>query len=283
MTFMVTVSIFCIVVLYKLIGHIFCTQSNNRASAYDTEEAYGQKAKNAQKGDYDLISNKDDLGIQLKKMALQDSDIKTVLANREDYPDDIISLLVNNVETKQFVLDYPNKKDDKIKIDISDDVKKGKVPLFLQWDERWGYSIYDNKIMAIDGCGPTCLSMVAVSILGDTSMNPYWMAQYSEKNGYVTSSSTLWSFMSKGAASLGLDVTEIPLDEKRVAANLEVGNPIICVMGPGYFTANGHFIVLTGYKDGMVTVNDPNSIDRSKKKWSFAKISSQIKNLWVYR
>jgi predicted double-glycine peptidase len=125
--------------------------------------------------------------------------------------------------------------------------------------------------------------MVAVYILGDTSMNPYWMAQYSEDNKYVDSNSTLWSLMAKGASSLGLDVTEIPLDEQRVADNLEVGNPIICIMGPGDFTTSGHFIVLTSYEDGMVTVNDPNSIERSNKKWPFADISSQIRNLWVYR
>jgi predicted double-glycine peptidase len=89
--------------------------------------------------------------------------------------------------------------------------------------------------------------------------------------------------MSEGASFLGLDVTEIPLDEQRIADNLEVGNPIICIMGPGDFTTSGHFIVLTSYEDGMVTVNDPNSIERSNKKWSFAEISSQIRNLWVYR
>lgn len=225
----------------------------------------------------------DDLSIQLQQLAKEDAELNTILHNRGEYPDEILNLLLNNIETKQFVLDYPEKKDKETDMDLSGDSKDGEVPLFLQWDERWGYLRYDSQMMATNGCGPACLSMVAVKVLGDSSMNPYWMAQYSEKNGYVENNATLWSFMSEGARALGLDVTEIPLDEKRVADNLNVGNPVICIMGPGDFTTSGHFIVLTGYSDGMVTVNDPNSISRSEKQWSFKEIAGQIRNLWVYR
>ena len=53
-------------------------------------------------------------------------------------------------------------------------------------------------------------------------------------------------------------------------------------MGPGFFTTAGHFIVLTGYEDGYVTVNDPNSKANSEKKWEFAQIRDQLKNLWAF-
>jgi hypothetical protein len=277
--FLMTAIIWCDIALFKFAAGIIHSDLMNQGSAYDLKEESDKKQEKV----YDLDSNQDELGRQLENIALQNPEIKVILDNREDYPDEILTLLVNNLETTQFVLDYPDKKDDEISIDVSGEVKEGEVPLFLQWDERWGYSMYDNEIMAIDGCGPTCLSMVAVYVLGDTTMNPYWMAEYSEANGYVDSGSTLWSLMSEGASLLGLDVTEIPLDEKRVADNLKAGNPIICIMGPGDFTSSGHFIVLTGYEDGMITVNDPNSIERSNKRWSFSEISSQIRNLWAYR
>jgi hypothetical protein len=277
--FLMTAIIYCDIALFKFAAGIIHSDLMNQGSAYDLKEESDKKQEKV----YDLDSNQDELGRQLENIALQNPEIKVILDNREDYPDEILTLLVNNLETTQFVLDYPDKKDDEISIDVSGEVKEGEVPLFLQWDERWGYSMYDNEIMAIDGCGPTCLSMVAVYVLGDTTMNPYWMAEYSEANGYVDSGSTLWSLMSEGASLLGLDVTEIPLDEKRVADNLKAGNPIICIMGPGDFTSSGHFIVLTGYEDGMITVNDPNSIERSNKRWSFSEISSQIRNLWAYR
>ena len=115
-------------------------------------------------------------------------------------------------------------------------------------------------------------------------MNPYQMAQYSQSSGYyVNGTGTSWELMGNGASNLGLDVTQIPLDENRIISNLEVGNPIICVMGPGYFTKKGHFIVLTGIEDGKIKVNDPNSYKNSEKLWKFDKFSSQIRNLWVLR
>ena len=37
------------------------------------------------------------------------------------------------------------------------------------------------------------------------------------------------------------------------------------------------------YKDGKVSVNDPNSKANSNKQWVFEDIKDQIKNLWVLR
>lgn len=285
LAFMIGCIIFCFSAFLKLMGQDI--GSLNQLALFQSEEpskAGGDhEANDCKSEDDDASGGSSDLDKQLKRLAQKDSDIETILDNREEYPDELLNLLIKNKETKQFVLDYPKKKDVKADIDISEETQGKGVPLFLQWDEQWGYLKYGEEIMAIDGCGPTCLSMVAVAVLGDTTMNPYWMAKYSEKNGYMSSNATLWTLMTEGAAELGLDVTEIPLDEQRVANNLNVGNPVICIMGPGDFTTSGHFIVLTSYEDGKVTVNDPNSRERSRKKWSFQKISGQIRNLWVYR
>ena len=78
-------------------------------------------------------------------------------------------------------------------------------------------------------------------------------------------------------------MTEIPLVKQRVLDNLEVGNPIICVVGPGDFTSSGHYIVLTGLENGKITINDPNSYANSKRLWTYEEIEDQIRNLWVIR
>lgn len=201
-----------------------------------------------------------------------------------EYPDELIALYERNEDARQFVLDYPLKKDETPAIDLSDLAGSTSVPLLMQWDERWGYRSYNSNIIGLAGCGPTCLSMVAIYLRGDTSMDPLWMCQYAEQHGYcVAGSGTTWSFMTEGARSLGLDVTEIPMDEARIMSNLEVGNPIICIVGPGDFTTTGHFIVLTGCKDGKITVNDPNSIQNSQKLWTFDQLQGQVQGLWVMR
>lgn len=136
--------------------------------------------------------------------------------------------------------------------------------------------------MGINGCGPTCLSMVAVYLLGNDYINPEWMDEYSEKEGYVSSNGTLWALMSDGASKLGIESIEIPLDETRIYNNLKVGNLIICSVGPGDFTTECHFIVLTGLSKGKIVINDPNSKKNSEKLWTFDEIENQIKNLWVF-
>lgn len=202
----------------------------------------------------------------------------------DDYPAELLELYDRNPEAKDFVWEYPLKKDEEPKIDLSEYKNSDSMPLFMQWDQRWGYHQYSGNVMGLTGCGPTCLSMVTVHLSGDTSKDPKWMADFSTENGYAAEGSgTAWALFSEGGERLGFDVTEIPLDEKRIAENLKVGNPVVAVMGPGDFTTDGHFIVFVDYEDGKIRVNDPNSKVNSEKLWEFDSISSQIKQLWVFR
>ena len=200
-----------------------------------------------------------------------------------EYPPSLIDLLDRNPETEEFVLNYPFRQN--VTYHLVPPGEGEDVPLLLQWDSRWGYEIYGSDMIAITGCGPTCLAMVGYYLTGDAeTYDPAVMAAYSEKHGYYASGyGSSWTLISEGAVKLGLDVTEIPLVEKRIKDNLEVGNPIICAMGAGDFTTSGHYIVLIGLKDGKVMVNDPNSLENSEKLWSYEQIQGQIRNLWVIR
>lgn len=202
----------------------------------------------------------------------------------DDYPDSLIKLLGRNSETKNFVLSYPEEKDKAHKVDFSEYRNCKSVPLLMQWDKRWGYKMYGDDVAGLTACGPVCLSMVSVYLLQDTKYSPDYMIDWAKKNGYcVKGHGSLWTLISEGGKKLGLDVTEIPLDEQRIINNLEVGNPIICIMGPGAFTSTGHFIVLTGYENGKIKINDPNSYSNSEKEWEYDDIYNQINNLWVLR
>ena len=86
--------------------------------------------------------------------------------------------------------------------------------------------------------------------------------------------------ISQGSARLGLKATELPLVKKKMTDALEAGHPVILALGEGDFTTTGHYIVLTGLKDGQFTVNDPNSILNSQKLWSYEQLEGQIRNIW---
>ncbi len=199
-------------------------------------------------------------------------------------PSELVEMLRKNPETEDFVLSYPEEKDIDHDIDLSEYKNSNTPPLLLQWDKRWGYKKYGDGMIAFTGCAPTCLSMVSVYLTGDTSLDPLYIANKAEKEGYyVEGVGSDWSVMTAFAKELGLDAKELPLDKNTVIRCLESGEPIICAMGPGDFTETGHFIVLSGIEDGKIKINDPNSIANSKKLWDFEDISGQIKNLWRYK
>ena len=153
----------------------------------------------------------------------------------------------------------------------------------MQWDQRWGYHRYAGEEMGLSGCGPTALSMVAIFMTGDITKNPRWVADFASQNGYaVDGSGTAWSLMLEGARQIGLSSKEIPVERERVENNLQAGNPIIALMGPGEFTSNGHFIVLTGLQNGRLKINDPNSRKNSEKTWDIDQVLEQTKAVWVY-
>lgn len=197
-----------------------------------------------------------------------------------EYPQYIIDLYERNPETREFVMNYPFRKQETV--DLSAYEGSGKVPLFLQWDPMWGYQDYGSSCIAVTGCGPTCLAMVGYYLTGDENMSPDQIAKFAQQNGYYSSGSgSSWTLISEGAAQLGLTATELPLVEKKIDNALEAGNPVILALGPGDFTTSGHYIVLTGVQDGKFQVNDPNSRLRSERLWSYEELEGQIRNIWA--
>lgn len=213
-------------------------------------------------------------------------EVEDILMNLFEYPESLLELAIKNQETLEFVKEYPKHKSDiKPTGSITEEELAEGIPCLQQWDERWGYLAYGNEIIAIDGCGPTCLSMVVSGLLQDTSKTPDAMADFSIDNNYYTAASgSSWSLMTSGAKEQGLTAeTMTTIDADGVRKQLEQGKPMICSMKPGDFTTTGHFIVLTGItEDGVVTVNDPNSIANSKSEWNIESLVDQIKAAWSY-
>lgn len=203
------------------------------------------------------------------------------LEKLEECPEELQELLEKYPETYDFVMGYSDR--DKYvgkEIDLTEEVQEGEVPLLLQWDKRWGYDNYGDKLIGVAGCGPTCMSMAYIYLTGETEMNPRKMAEFANKNGYNSEAGTKWDFFTDGAVTLGLKGSEMKLSEEGMKAALDSGNVIICSMRPGDFTKGGHFILIRGYDREGFLVNDPNSRKNSEKHWEFDTLRYQIKCLW---
>lgn len=265
--------LFCIILISFIINHKKIGDSRNTSTDFDTieDEELADTVFYGSSG----LNNYDDYNSISDYAALHNYDIS-------EYPDILFELFEKNPEARQFVLEYPEKKDISYDIDLSEYSNCNTVPLLMQWDERWGYTEYSGNLFGLSGCGPTCLSMAAIYLLGDTSMNPLWMADFSMEHGYsVEGSGSAWTLISEGGKELGMSVRELSLSETIMADELNQGHIIICIMGPGDFTDSGHFIVLTGYTEEGFTINDPNSVANSEKIWSYDELSWQIRCLWA--
>ena len=206
-----------------------------------------------------------------------------IQATVQGYPKGVLELLDKNPATVDYVEDYGEKQGQAYAEDIGDDYVEGQIPLLIQWDERWGYAPYGTSVVAVSGCGPTCMAMVAAGLNHDPTITPAKVAAYGTENSYVDEeNNTYWAFMQEAGADFGLSCYSGFLTEQQLAAELSAGHPVICSMGPGYFTQNGHFIVMTGYENGQIRINDPFSEENSARTWSYAEIQDQIKAMWVY-
>lgn len=197
-----------------------------------------------------------------------------------EYPQYILDLYQTNPETKDFVMNYPFREE--TAVDLSGYPREATPPLFLQWDPMWGYEDYGSSIIAVTGCGPTCLSMAAYHLTGDSNMSPDKVAKFAQREGYYEAGyGSSWTLISEGAGKLGLTVKELPLVKKKITDALDAGAPVILALGPGDFTTSGHYILLTEVVDGAFRVNDPNSRIRSEKLWSYEELKGQIRNIWA--
>ena len=221
----------------------------------------------------------------LKSYANTSKAAEKIYKNRNQYSETLLTAYLNNPEMEDFLVGY-------LEADLPQYTAQGgfteeeiqqQFPLFLQWDKRWGYVSYGGSMIGLSGCGPTCLSMTLTALTRRTDQTPADIARFSEERGYyVEGSGTAWSLMTEGAAALGLSARELSLDETVMKNSLDSGRPMICSMGPGDFTTQGHFILIYGYDADGFFVNDPNCIARSRQRWSFDKLRGQIKNLWSY-
>lgn len=127
----------------------------------------------------DTASLPSDVVTNLNNMAASDKRVAEIVNHYDQYPADLLELLSKNTEATDFVLNYPSEKD-KPCADTIGDVTKGVIPHLLQWDTRWGYGIYGDNFLAINGCGPTSLAMV-VSGLTECPFQ-YYVYKQSQKS-----------------------------------------------------------------------------------------------------
>lgn len=165
---------------------------------------------------------------------------------------------------------------------------------YMQTDPKWKNANYsapgEKKTIGSSGCGITCSAM-AIATLKNSKITPLDTAKWSMNNGYkALNQGTYYTYFVPQFKKYGINckmLNQSNLYGKSTSPahtealkQLKAGNWLITCMGKGLWTSSGHFILVYGYKDGYVYINDPASkrSDRIKNTWEL--LSKQIKYMW---
>ncbi len=200
----------------------------------------------------------------------------------ESLPEELQQLYKENFETADFVSSYLKEKDKERTVSLKKYRTSKQMPLFIQWDKQWGYLQYGESLVGVNGDGPMCLAMAGYHFTKDEKFSPDKVISFSLENGYYKKGKgTLASLMTEGASALGLKSIAIKVTEKNITSALDEGKAVVCLVNKGSLSSSAHYIVVRGYEDGKLFINDPTSIVNSEKGWSAGEIIPEIKNAYV--
>ena len=224
----------------------------------------------------------EEIQTRLKNLADRYPEFQTIYDHMDQYPEALLNNLCCNPNTLDFALGYQENYDTTSGTLEASELDG--IPLFIQWDKRWGYDAYGNDVIGLSGCGPTCLSMIVIGLTKNQEATPDKLADYATEHGYYEQNSgTKWSFMDEVAAVYGVQGYHIYLSKDNMQEELSQGHPLVCAMRSGDFTSQGHFIVIAGMEGDKFLVHDPNSIERSQQLWDYDTLQYQISAIWAFK
>lgn len=145
---------------------------------------------------------------------------------------------------------------------------------FNQGDNAWNQNGY---CIAKAGCGPTSMAVVITSLTGKW-VTPLDTAIWGYQHGFYSREGSAHEMIPAMAAAYGLRCQGVGTDYQSIKKALKAGKPVVCLMGPGYFTRGGHFMVLVAIDNNdCVTVADVGSRTRSAYKYRLADVIAQSK------
>lgn len=224
----------------------------------------------------------EEIQTRLKNLADRYLEFQTIYDHMDQYPEALLNNLCCNPNMLDFALGYQENYDTTSGTLEASELDG--IPLFIQWDKRWGYDAYGNDVIGLSGCGPTCLSMIVIGLTKNQEATPDKLADYATEHGYYEQNSgTKWSFMDEVAAVYGVQGYYIYLSKDNMQEELSQGHPLVCAMRSGDFTSQGHFIVIAGMEGDKFLVHDPNSIERSQQLWDYDTLQYQISAIWAFK
>lgn len=161
---------------------------------------------------------------------------------------------------------------------------------FDQTNPEWSSHPYGagKTSLGESGCGPTSIAMVAATLLNDKSITPVTIGD--RYGARYHSDGTEWGIFPVFANDYSLKMRDLGTDLKGAADILRTGGLVIISAGTGYFTSQGHFMVLRAVTADGVSfyIADPNGDgihnDSETRAFSTSFLAGEghMKHLWGF-
>ncbi|MGN0601010.1 MAG: C39 family peptidase [Oscillospiraceae bacterium] len=214
-----------------------------------------------------------------------------ILNNIDLYPEKILKLYYRDYEKNvDFVYNYPFHKDDYSKMSFTfEELNSDTVPALYMADYRWGYEpVYEGYIKT-HGCVPVSLTMAYLYLTGKDDIDP-------PKIAAIADSMDAWGMVGINNEQIvelcdAIGITAIEYDyspnsEKSGEADLDViknalknGHSVMAGMVGETFGSHA-IIIRECTENGEIYINDPGSVERSEKQWSFEELKPEIYFMW---
>ena len=166
---------------------------------------------------------------------------------------------------------------------------------YMQTDSRWKNQNYsapgEKKTIGSSGCGVACSAMV-IATLKDKNITPVDTANWSMTHGYkALNQGTYYTYFVPQFKEYGIECKRLntsnlygkssSTDHTEALNALKNSDWVIACMGKGNWTSSGHFVLVYGYENGYVYINDPASKVSRRVKNTWNLFASQVKYLWI--
>lgn len=163
------------------------------------------------------------------------------------------------------------------------DTTMGPMLYYSQDDSEWADYLWGGTDPLSEyGCGPTTVAMIANSFSGNADkITPVMAAEWGIENGdFAQGSGSYNALIPDGIAHFGgltVESMQNDMSADAITNALKDGSIMVALVGPGYFTQDGHFIVICSlHEDGSIGVADCKSMQRTQNSYSADFLAAQL-------
>lgn len=219
-----------------------------------------------------------------------DEKAKYIVDHIEEYPDYILQMYYLDDRYIDFVYNYPEHKNDYDTMKYTDEeISSDSAPKLYMYDKRWCYERIGDNFIRTNGCMAVSLTMAYIGLYHKDDIDPKKIADIAKEcDGLAFFGGISDEHISDIIERLGIKSVTHYYDvkngekienDKTIITNI-LDNGGIPMLGMYGETFGSHAVVVSGYTDEGLIINDPASEEKSNKIWSFESIAPEICYVW---